>query len=126
MAAAVDLGYLAAHLGMPEENLSTIVTQPNIDLVKVILSAVAAKGHEYDVISSQKIQLEVEIETSIRAAEAQRDRSNETATKALKDAEDIRSKLKTEGVHPSVFPWLIHFSSSHCTLLLIFAPAHIQ
>lgn len=97
MAAAVDLGYLATHLGMPEENLSTVVTEPNVDLVKVILSAVAAKAHDYDVISSQKIQLEVQIETSIRAAEAQRDKSNETAAKALKDVEHIRNKLKDEG-----------------------------
>ncbi|KAK7743720.1 Protein mlp1 [Diatrype stigma] len=96
MAAAVDLGYLAAHLGMPEENLSTAVTQPSVDLVSIILSAVAARGHEYDTISSQKIQLEVEIETSIRAAEAQRDKSNETAAKALKDVEEIRNKLKDE------------------------------
>ncbi|RYP10585.1 hypothetical protein DL764_000555 [Monosporascus ibericus] len=96
MAAAVDLGYLATHLGMPEENLSTVVTEPSVDLVKVILSAVAARGHEYDAISSQKIQLEVQLETSIRAAEAQRDKSNETAAKALKDVEEIRNKLKDE------------------------------
>lgn len=124
MAAAVDLGYLAAHLGMPEENLSTVVTQPSVDLVNVILSAVAARGHEYDTISSQKIQLEVEIETSIRAAEAQRDKSNETAAKALKEVEEIRNKLKDEGAHafhPSFpyIPCLAHFSS-----FPMFAPAY--
>lgn len=93
----MDLGYLAAHLGMPEENISTVVTEPSVDLVKVILSAVAAKGHEYDEISSQKIQLEVQLETSVRSAEAQRDKWSETATKALKDVEEIRNKLKDEG-----------------------------
>lgn len=96
-AAEVDLGYLAAHLGMPEVNLTTVATDPTADLVRVILSAMAAKGHEFDSLFTQKLQLEVELETSVRSAEAQRDASNETAKKALKDVEDIRQKLKDEG-----------------------------
>ncbi|KAI0009362.1 hypothetical protein F4779DRAFT_375142 [Xylariaceae sp. FL0662B] len=94
--AEVDVGFLATHLGMPEENLSTVVTEPTVDLVNIILAAVAAKGHEYDTLFTQKLQLEVELETSVRSAEAQRDASNETAKKALKDVEEIRQKLKEE------------------------------
>ena len=93
MAAAVDLGYLATHLGMPQENLTTVVTEPTVDLVKVILSAVAAKGREYDDIFSEKLRLDVELEASIRTAEAQRDKSNEAVANALKEVEDIRTKL---------------------------------
>ncbi|KAL7622484.1 Protein mlp1 [Parahypoxylon ruwenzoriense] len=95
-AAEVDLGYLATHLGMPEVNLTTVATDPTADLVKAILSAVAAKGHEYDALFTQKLQLEVELETSVRSAEAQRDASSETARKALKDVGDLRQKLKDE------------------------------
>ncbi|CAJ2504971.1 Uu.00g123650.m01.CDS01 [Anthostomella pinea] len=95
-AAGVDLGYLATHLGMPEKNLATVAFDPTTDLVNAILSAVAAKGHEFDAMFSQKLQLEVELETSVRGAEAQRDVSNETARKALKDVEEIRQKLKEE------------------------------
>ncbi|KAI0104544.1 hypothetical protein F4814DRAFT_92337 [Daldinia grandis] len=95
-AAEVDLGYLATHLGMPEGNLTTVVTDPTADLVKALLSAVAAKGHDYDALFTQKLQLEVELETSVRSAEAQRDASNETAKKALKDVEELRQKLKNE------------------------------
>ena len=97
MAAAVDLGYLATHLGMPQENLTTVVTEPTIDLVKVILSAAAAKGREYDEVFSEKLRLEVELEASIRTAEAQRDKSKETVANALKENEDIRKKLNEQG-----------------------------
>lgn len=96
-AAEVDLGYLATHLGMPEVNLTTVATDPTVDLVQSILSAVAAKGHEFDALFTQKLQLEVELETSVRGAEAQRDASSETARKALKDVEELRQKLKDEG-----------------------------
>ncbi|XXG95864.1 Protein mlp1 [Hypoxylon texense] len=95
-AAEVDLGYLATHLGMPQANLTTVATDPTADLVRAILSAVAAKGHEFDALFTQKLQLEVELETSVRSAEARRDASNETAKKALKEVEDLRQKLKEE------------------------------
>lgn len=97
-AAGVDVGYLATHLGMPENNISTATTDPTVDLVNTILAAVAAKAHEFDALYSQKLQLEVELETSVRGAEAQRDASNETAKKALKDVEEIRQKLTQEGI----------------------------
>ncbi|KAI3324369.1 hypothetical protein HD806DRAFT_494888 [Xylariaceae sp. AK1471] len=95
-AAGVDVGYLATHLGMPETNLSTATTDPTVDLVNIILAAVAAKAHEFDALYSQTLQLEVELETSVRGAEAQRDSSNETAKKALKDVEEMRQKLNQE------------------------------
>lgn len=96
-AADVDIGYLAAHLGTPEDTLTSVTTNPTADLVNAVLAAVMAKAHDYDGLYSQKLQLEVELETNVRGAEAQRDRSNETAKKALKDVEEIREKLKQEG-----------------------------
>lgn len=95
-AAGVDVGYLATHLGMPETNLSGAISDPTADLVNAILAAVTTKAHEFDILFSQKVQLEVELETSVRGAEAQRDASNETAKKALKDVEDVRQKLNQE------------------------------
>ncbi|KAI1307144.1 hypothetical protein F5Y03DRAFT_127175 [Xylaria venustula] len=97
-AAGVDVGYLATHLGLPETNISGAISDPTIDLVSAILAAVATKAHEFDTLFSQKLQLEVELETSVRSAEAQRDASNETARKALKDVEEIRQKLIEEGI----------------------------
>ncbi|KAI0420921.1 hypothetical protein F5X98DRAFT_361591 [Xylaria grammica] len=95
-AAGVDVGYLATHLGMPETNISGAISDPTADLVNAILAAVTTKAHEFDTLFSQKLQLEVELETSVRGAEAQRDASNETAKKALKDVEEIRQKLNEE------------------------------
>jgi nucleoprotein TPR len=100
-AADIDVGYLATHLGVSEATLSTFSTDPTVELVQAILAAVATKGHEYDALFSQKLQLEVELETAVRGAEAQRDASNDTARKALKDVEDIRQQLRQEGASQS-------------------------
>ncbi|KAF2965088.1 hypothetical protein GQX73_g8492 [Xylaria multiplex] len=94
--AGVDVGHLATHLGMPESNISGAISDPTTDLVTAILAAVTTKAHEFETLFSQKLQLEVELETSVRGAEAQRDASNETAKKALKDVEEIRQKLNQE------------------------------
>jgi hypothetical protein len=96
-AAGVDVGYLATHLGMPEENIAAVATDPTAELVQAVLAAVAARAHEYDALYTQKVQLEVELETSVRGAEAQRDASSERANKAQKDVEEIRQKLQQEG-----------------------------
>ncbi|KAH8649160.1 hypothetical protein BX600DRAFT_404258 [Xylariales sp. PMI_506] len=95
-AAGVDVGYLATHLGMPEENLVTLTSDPTTELVNAVLAAIAAKAHEFDALFSQKVQLEVELETAVHSAEARRDASNETAKKAMKDVEEIRQKLHQE------------------------------
>ncbi|KAI0405056.1 hypothetical protein F4802DRAFT_607044 [Xylaria palmicola] len=95
-AAGIDVGYLATHLGMPETNISLAISDPTADLVNAVLAAVATKAHDLDALYSQKLQLEVELETTVRTAEAQRDASNETAKKALKDVEEIRQKLTQE------------------------------
>jgi nucleoprotein TPR len=95
--AEVDLGYLAGHLGLPEDNLTTVASAPTAELVAAVLSAVVAKAHEFEDLYSQKLQLDVELETKIRGAEAQRDSSNETAKKALKDLEELRQKLHKVG-----------------------------
>ncbi|KAJ1328096.1 nucleoprotein TPR [Microdochium nivale] len=94
--ADIDVGYLAAHLGVPQDNISTVVTSPTTDLVTALLSAFAAKAYEFDELYTQKVQLEVQLETSVRGAEAQRDASNERAAQALRELEEIRTKLKEE------------------------------
>ena len=96
-AAGVDIGYLESYLGTPQDTLVTATTNPTADLVISILAAVVSKAHENDSVYSENVQLKVELETNVRGAEAQRDASNETARKALKDLEDIRQRLKEEG-----------------------------
>jgi nucleoprotein TPR len=97
-AAAVDVGYLATHLGVSQDTLTSVTSNPTTALVQAVLAAVAAKARDFDELASQKVVLEVELETQIRAAESQRDASNETARKALKDVEDIRQQLHQEGM----------------------------
>lgn len=96
-AADVDVGFLSAHLGVPEETLQAVTTTPTIELVKAVLQAVAQKAQEYNSLYSEKLSLDIELETAVRNSEARTQQFKATADKALQDVEEVRQKLKDEG-----------------------------
>ncbi|KAL1891716.1 Protein mlp1 [Sporothrix stenoceras] len=95
-AAAVDVGYLSTHLGVPETNLSTAVTDPTPELVKAILDAVTAKAHEFDELYAAKLNVDIELESVVRSSEARSESFKTAAETSRKDADDLRRKLQDE------------------------------
>jgi nucleoprotein TPR len=96
-AADVDVGYLAGHLGLDEPVITTLATQPTVELVTTLLQAVAAKAHEFDTLYAEKLQTDIELENVVRSSESRSQAAKATAEKALKDLEEARQKLKDEG-----------------------------
>jgi nucleoprotein TPR len=96
-AADLDVGYVSAHLGLPEQTISTVVSEPTAELVRTLLDAVIAKAREFDTLEAEKLQLGIELEGAVRSSEARCEQFKETADKALKEVEDIRQKLRDEG-----------------------------
>lgn len=94
---AVDFGYLSTHLGVAENTLETAAAQPTADLVTAVLQAVAAKAREFDNLYAEKLQVDIELENAVRSAESRCQTFKATADKALKDAEEIRTRLQQEG-----------------------------
>lgn len=104
MAAAVDVGYVAGHLGLPESTVSTVTTEPTPELVASLLEAVISKAREYDELYAQKLQVDIELESANHSAESKCQSFKATADKALKDVEEVRQKLKEEGLCLSSVP----------------------
>lgn len=96
-AAAVDIGYIAGHLGLDQPVLASLTTEPTLDLVSVVLQAVAAKAHEFDTLYAEKLQTDIELENAVRSSETRSQASKATADKALKDVEEARQQLREEG-----------------------------
>ncbi|KAF4460417.1 hypothetical protein FALBO_12811 [Fusarium albosuccineum] len=97
MAAAVDTGYIAGHLGLDQPVIATLTTEPTADLVATLLQAVAAKAHEFDTLYADKLQTDIELENAVRSSETRSQTFKATADKALKDVEEARQQLKDEG-----------------------------
>lgn len=97
MAAAVDVGFLSAHLGVSAETLTSVTTDPTADLVIAVLQVVVAKADEFNNLYSEKIRVDIELEAAVHSSEARTQQFKSTADKALKDVEEVRQKLKDEG-----------------------------
>lgn len=94
---AVDFAYLSTHLGVSETTLTTVASQPTPDVVTAVLQAVFAKAQEFDALYAEKLQVDIELENAVRSSEARCQTFKATADKALKDVEEVRKKLQTEG-----------------------------
>ncbi|OAA78499.1 Tetratricopeptide, MLP1/MLP2-like protein [Akanthomyces lecanii RCEF 1005] len=97
-AAAVDVGYLAGHLGIDQPVLTTLTTEPTVDLVAILLQAVTNKAHEFDALYADKLQTDIELENAVRSSESRSQASKSTAEQALKDVEQARQKVQEEDV----------------------------
>lgn len=111
-AVQVDTGYIAGYLGLEQPVVTTLTTEPTVDLVAALLQAVAAKAHEFDTLYADKLQTDIELENAVRSSENRSQASKGTAEKALKDVEEARQKLKEEGTY-------LYFSSSSSFILLL-------
>jgi hypothetical protein len=95
--ASLDTPYLSTYLSIQQQTLTSLVNEPTLDLVNVLLQAVTKKAREHEEIKSEKLRLEVELENAVRNGE-QRSRGLKAAVeKSLKDVEDLREKLSKEG-----------------------------
>ncbi|QPH10575.1 hypothetical protein C2857_001955 [Epichloe festucae Fl1] len=95
-ATQIDTGYIAGHLGLDQSVVTSLVTEPTVDLVATLLQAIAAKAHEFDTLYADKLQTDIELENAVRSSENRSQASKGTAEKALKDVEEARQKLKEE------------------------------
>ncbi|KAJ2905788.1 hypothetical protein MKZ38_004465 [Zalerion maritima] len=95
-AAAVDVGYLAQHLSVPESNLSALIDAPTAELVTAVLEAVSQKAQEFDELSAEKLQAEIGLETQTRGFENYTQVLKTSAEEARKEVETLRNKLQEE------------------------------
>jgi nucleoprotein TPR len=97
MAAAVDVGYLAASYSVPETTLHSLLSEPTVELVQTLLIQIEAKARAYDDLQSEKIRTDVELEAAIQGGEQRARTLKATAEKAQKEAEELKKKLVQEG-----------------------------
>lgn len=100
----MDVGYIAGHLGLDQPVITSLTTEPTLDLITQLLQAVANKAHEFDTLYAAKLQSDIELENAVRGSESRSQASREITEKALKDLEEARQKLKEEGESGAVMP----------------------
>lgn len=99
MATDIDLRAISAFSSVPETTISSLLDSPSTDLVKTLLSGIESRVKEYEQSKSQKLKLEVELETVVRTSESKAKVLQNSRDKALAESSKLRVELQTSGMH---------------------------
>jgi nucleoprotein TPR len=106
MAAAVlDVEYLSAYLGVPEQTLTSVIDAPTAELVRSVLEAVTAKAREHDELAADKLRVDIELENTVRSSETRIEGLRASLEKAHKTTEEVRTKLNEQGRPSTNYKW---------------------
>lgn len=94
MAATTDLRSIADFVALPETNLSSLLDSPTTELIGKLLQNLEKKAKEYAQFKTQKVKLEVELETTVRTNESTIKSLKNTRDKALADIGKLRDDLQ--------------------------------
>ncbi|RDW65842.1 putative filament-forming protein (Tpr/p270) [Aspergillus mulundensis] len=105
-AATIELPFLSTHYAIAESTLGTLTEAPTVELVNQLLEAITKKAREHDELKSDKLRLEVELESAVRSSETKikvlkgsvekGHAEVEETRKKLHESETIRSSLESE------------------------------
>lgn len=99
MAAEVDLRAVSSFTTLPEPQLATLLQAPTVDLVKLLLQSIEAKARDHEQIKTQKVRLEVELETSVRTNESKVKALKKSVEKGLAESSNLRVELQNSREH---------------------------
>lgn len=97
MAAELDLRAISAFSSVPEANISSLLDNPTADLVRSLLVGIESKVKEYEQNKTQKVKLEVELETVVRTGESKAKVLQNSRDNALADSSKLRADLQKSG-----------------------------
>ena len=95
MATDIDLRVISNFSSLPEAAISSVLDAPTSDSVKALLKAVEQNAKECEQSKSQKVKLEVELETVVRTNESKVKVLQNSRDKALADVQKLRVDLQS-------------------------------
>lgn len=97
MATDIDLKVISNFSSVPEATLTSLLSSPTSDSVKSLFEAVEKNARECESNKSQKVKLEVELETVVRTNESKVKVLQNSRDKALADVQKLRGDLQAAG-----------------------------
>ncbi|OCK81180.1 hypothetical protein K432DRAFT_404025 [Lepidopterella palustris CBS 459.81] len=96
--AVVNAAYIAASFAVPEPTIQSLLNNPTVELVNLLLQQIEVKAREYDDTKAEKLRLDVELENAVRSGDTRARSLKANLDKGLKDVEDLRRRLNDEGM----------------------------
>ncbi|KAK2737652.1 hypothetical protein FQN57_007459 [Myotisia sp. PD_48] len=93
-AAAIDVPFLSSHYSLSQSVISSLSTNPTIELVNQLLESITARARETEELKSDKLRLEVELENAVRGGESKVKGLKASIEKHLQEISNLRNKLQ--------------------------------
>jgi nucleoprotein TPR len=97
MAVEIDVRAIASFASIPDSTISSTLENPTVDLVRTLLQNISKRAHEYEQLKTQKLRLEVELETSVRTSESKAKALKGQVEKGLAEITRLRTELQNSG-----------------------------
>lgn len=111
---AMDIRVISAFTTIPEASLTSLLDNPTTELVQSLLNGIEAKAKEFEQSKSQKVKLEVELETVVRTNESKTKVLQNSRDKALAESSKLRVELQTSGRMSPLFEPVRHVPNLSC------------
>ena len=95
MATNIDLRAISNFASLPETTINGLLDSPTAEAVQAFLKTIEKGAKECDQSKSQKVKLEVELETVVRTNESKVKVLQKSRDKALADVQKLRSEVQT-------------------------------
>lgn len=102
-AVTIELPYISSHYAIAESTLTTLTQAPTVELVNQLLEAITKKARNYDELESDKLHLEVELETAVRSSDSKIKVLKSSVEKGHAEVEETRKKLHESGLRYYIF-----------------------
>ena len=97
--AEIDVALLSSFCTLPQGSITTLLDTPTVELVRSLYQNLTAKARDYNDLASGKLKLEVELENAVRGGESKTSAMKNSVDRGLKEAADLREKIRSEGRH---------------------------
>lgn len=97
--AQLDTAQLSSYCSLPQQSIDTLLDTPTADLVRTLLEKISVKAREHNELTSENLRLSVELENAVRGGESKSRVLKGSIDKGLKEAADLRQRLRIEGRH---------------------------
>ncbi|KAK5053321.1 hypothetical protein LTR84_002295 [Exophiala bonariae] len=94
-APALDVRVISTFTAVPEASITSLLNSPTTELVQALLHGIETRAKEYEQNKSQKVKLEVELETVVRTNESKTKVLQNSRDKALAESSKLRVELQT-------------------------------
>jgi nucleoprotein TPR len=103
---SVDTDYIAASYSISEATLETLLVNPLPEQIQDLLSKIEEKAREHESLQAEKLRSDVELETAVQNGNRRAKQLKESVDKGLKEIEELRRKLSSEGTSCYCSPWV--------------------